>query len=81
MNASSDNTSMELTSEYGDAPFFITNGTLPEGMEDLYCGEMDDNYMETWTSCQYWCEGVLFAVVGAIGLIGNIISIFVLVTK
>ena len=34
-----------------------------------------------WTKVQYWSEGVLFSFVGAIGLIGNLISIAILLTK
>ena len=72
MNTSSNNTRMEFTTP---------NGSKPEGIDDLYCGEMNENYLENWATCQYWCEGVLFSVIGAIGLLGNLISIFVLVTK
>ena len=57
------------------------NTTTVEGMEDLYCGYMDENFADNWMKCQYWCEGVLFSAIGAVGLLGNIISILVLATK
>ena len=57
----------------------LPNTTMEE--MDLYCGEMTENFADDWMKCQYWCEGILFSVVGGIGLLGNIISIFVLVTK
>ena len=71
MNMSSNNTRKE---------FATSNSSMPEGT-DLYCGEMDENYLENWAKCQYWCEGVLFSVIGAIGLFGNVISILILMTK
>ena len=48
---------------------------------DLYCGDMDSHFAAEWMKCQYWCEGIFFSIVGAIGLLGNLISIFVLMTK
>ena len=59
----------------------IKDNTTLEGMEDLYCGYMDENFADNWMKCQYWCEGVLFSAIGAVGLLGNIISILVLATK
>ena len=59
----------------------MDNTTTLGDMEDLYCGHMDENFAENWTKCQYWCEGVMFSTIGAIGLLGNIISILVLATK
>ena len=58
----------------------LDNTTVGE-MDDLYCGHMDEHFAENWMKCQYWCEGVLFSTIGAIGLLGNFISIFVLATK
>ena len=55
------------------------NSTMEKS--DLYCGEMTQKWSEDWLTCQYWCEGVLFSVIGGIGLVGNLISIFVLITK
>lgn len=34
-----------------------------------------------WMNVQFWTEGILFSIVGAIGFIGNIISIGILLTK
>ena len=48
---------------------------------DLYCGNMDVDFTQDWMRCQYWCEGILFCVIGGIGLLGHLISIFVLATK
>ena len=59
----------------------IQDNTTLDGMEDLYCGYMDENFADNWMKCQYWCEGVLFSAIGAVGLLGNIISILVLATK
>ena len=58
----------------------ISNAAL-EGEEDLYCGEMSDGFTHDWMQCQYWCEGVLFSIVGSIGILGNIIIIAILLTR
>ena len=55
-------------------------GNAAEDM-DLYCGDMDSHFAAEWMKCQYWCEGIFFSIVGAIGLLGNLISIFILMTK
>ena len=70
MNKSSDDTKMEFTNPKNSTPEAI----------GLYCGEMDEDFADV-VKCQYWCEGVLFSVVGGIGLLGNLISIFVLLAK
>ena len=62
-------------------PFSNMDNTTFGEMDDLYCGHMDEHFAENWMKCQYWCEGVLFSTIGAIGLLGNVISIFVLATK
>ena len=48
---------------------------------DLNCGTMDEYDLALWNSCQYWCEGILFSIVGGIGLFGNTISIAILATR
>lgn len=45
------------------------------------CGTMSEQDLALWNSCQYWCEGILFSVVGGIGLFGNTVSIAVLATR
>jgi hypothetical protein len=47
----------------------------------LDCGSMNDYDLALWNSCQYWCEGILFSIVGGIGLFGNTISIAILATR
>ena len=69
-----------------EASITMTNASSTEG-DDLYCGpimdtgQMQQEFAASWMKCQYWCEGVLFSIVGAIGLLGNIISIGVLITR
>ena len=45
------------------------------------CGTISAADYYRWTKVQYWSEGVLFSFVGAIGLVGNLISIAILLTK
>ena len=45
------------------------------------CGSMTPQQYELWHMCQYWCEGILFAAVGSIGILGNLISVLILSTK
>ena len=45
------------------------------------CGSMTEAVLALWNSCQYWCEGILFSIVGGIGLFGNSVSIAVLATR
>ena len=45
------------------------------------CGSMTQKQYELWHMCQYWCEGILFAGVGSIGILGNLISVLILSTK
>ena len=59
----------------------VSNYTTSDPYSDLDCGNMDVDFTQDWMRCQYWCEGILFCVIGGIGLLGNIISIFVLATK
>lgn len=47
----------------------------------LDCGSMTQQQFELWQLCQYWCEGILFAAVGSIGILGNLISVLILSTK
>lgn len=49
--------------------------------KSLDCGRLTRSELITWINVQYYTEGVLFSVVGAIGLIGNLISIGILLTK
>ena len=48
---------------------------------NIDCGRLTRSELLTWIDVQYYTEGVLFSIVGAIGLIGNIISIAILITK
>ena len=45
------------------------------------CGRLTRSELLTWIDVQYYTEGVLFSIVGAIGLIGNMIAIAILLTK
>ena len=67
-------------------PKLIPSSTLPNGTwatAELDCGhlEMSENFGYIWNQFQYWCEGVLFTVVGGFGAIGNIIAILILTTR
>lgn len=44
-------------------------------------GQLTPEYEATWSGFTYWCEGVLTVGVGMIGMVGNILSIAVLVTR
>ena len=50
-------------------------------IDTLQCGQMTKSELVLWMNVQYWTEGILFSFVGAIGFIGNIISIAILLTK
>ena len=48
---------------------------------NINCGNITDDQLDVWTSFEFWCEGVLFSLVGSFGLLGNIFSIIVLASK
>ena len=48
---------------------------------NIDCGRLTRSELLTWIDVQYYTEGVLFSIVGAIGLFGNLISIAILLTK
>jgi hypothetical protein len=54
--------------------------TLPNN-NSSNCGAISEQEILVWTNFEFWCEGVLFAIVGGVGLLGNLISILVLATK
>ncbi len=47
----------------------------------LDCGSITKEQIQMWLGTQYWCEGILFSIVGAVGFVGNIISIIILCTR
>jgi hypothetical protein len=47
----------------------------------LDCGRLTRSQFYLWINVQYWSEGVLFSFVGAVGLIGNLCSIAILMSK
>ena len=49
--------------------------------EGISCGQMTKTELNMWLNVQYYTEGVCFSIVGAIGFVGNIISIGILHTK
>ena len=53
----------------------------PSLSRDLDCGSLSEEDLATMQAWQYWCEGVLFATIGAVGLLGNLVSILILTTK
>ena len=55
--------------------------TANQSEPQIDCGNMTLEQFELWQLCQYWCEGILFALVGSIGILGNVISILILSTK
>ena len=48
---------------------------------DFNCGNISDDQLDIWTRFEFWCEGVLFSLVGGFGLLGNIFSIIILASK
>ena len=49
--------------------------------EGISCGQMTKSELNMWLNVQYYTEGVCFSIVGAIGFVGNIVSIGILYTK
>ena len=49
--------------------------------EGISCGQMTKAELNMWLEVQYYTEGVCFSIVGAIGFVGNLISIGILHTK
>ena len=65
-----------------DLPHLIGPAELTtDPSEGLKCGQMTKSELILWMTVQYWTEGVLFSFIGAIGFLGNIISICILLTK
>ena len=75
-NNSENNSSTDTNSDISSSN--ITNSSPPINID---CGRLTRQELLTWIDVQYYTEGVLFSIVGAIGLIGNIISIAILITK
>ena len=75
-NNSENNSSTDTNSDISSSN--ITNSSPPINID---CGWLTRQELLTWIDVQYYTEGVLFSIVGAIGLIGNIISIAILITK
>jgi len=44
-------------------------------------GQMSEHYWRVWSLFVYWCEGVLMVPIGAVGALGNVLSIIVLSSK
>ena len=76
-NNSENNSSTDTNSDISSSSN-ITNSSPPINID---CGRLTRQELLTWIDVQYYTEGVLFSIVGAIGLIGNIISIAILITK
>ena len=49
--------------------------------QGISCGQMTKTELNMWLNVQYYTEGVCFSIVGAVGFVGNIISIGILHTK
>lgn len=60
---------------------YTHNKSAGSNPASLDCGTMSEADLALWNSCQYWCEGILFSVVGGIGLFGNTVSIAILATR
>ena len=59
----------------------ISNSIENSGLNSIQCGQMTKTELNLWLNVQYYTEGVCFSIVGAVGFIGNIISIGILHTK
>ena len=59
----------------------ISNIESSTVIESIQCGQMTKTELNLWLNVQYYTEGVCFSIVGAVGFIGNIISIGILHTK
>lgn len=59
----------------------ISNIESSAVIESIQCGQMTKTELNLWLNVQYYTEGVCFSIVGAVGFIGNIISIGILHTK
>ena len=59
----------------------ISNSIESSGLNSIQCGQMTKTELNLWLNVQYYTEGVCFSIVGAVGFIGNIISIGILHTK
>ena len=69
-----------LPSDHMDSAYYQAEAELEAELEAT-CGVLDDHYAATWSRTQYYCEGVLFAVFGVVGLVGNVVSILVLASS
>ena len=72
-NISTDTTTTNISS------LNLKNSSPP--ITGIDCGRLTRSELLTWIDVQYYTEGVLFSIVGAIGLIGNMIAIAILLTK
>lgn len=59
----------------------ISNSIESSALNSIQCGQMTKTELNLWLNVQYYTEGVCFSIVGAVGFIGNIISIGILHTK
>jgi hypothetical protein len=62
-------------------PENTTANESKKNIGNVFCGSMDESGFALWDNCEFWCEGILLSVVGAVGLLGNVGSIAVLATR
>jgi len=61
---------------------FLYFAVTPNGSTPLVdCGSMSEDQQRIWSNFEFWCEGILFGIVGGFGLVGNLLSIGILSTK
>ena len=63
------------------SPLNFTSSNASQLASQIDCGRLTRSELFTWINVQYYTEGVLFSIVAAIGLVGNFISIAILLTK
>lgn len=47
-------------------------------IDDKCVSNSDPDFLQTWDTMLYWCEGLLMLPVGAIGFVGNVLAIIIL---
>jgi len=48
--------------------------------DEEVCGNLTEDYKRVWKEYEFWCEGVLFSILGLFGLISNLASIMTLLS-
>ena len=52
-----------------------------EELDPSLCGNLTLEYFQVWKSYEYWCEGVVFSILGLLGLVSNMLVIITIISS